>query len=89
MSDEATAAAVASPVLRPHLSLCLVTAIAVVAQPILVLGKSIVNVALPAMKSGPRPSLNHPQWVASGYLITVGGLLLLAACSMLSNRRRS
>ncbi|MFG3252529.1 MFS transporter [Streptomyces sp. NPDC048172] len=44
-----------------------------------VLDSTIVTVALPDMKSGLDLSPDQQQWVVSGYLITLGGLLLLAA----------
>src|SRR5580658_4035724 len=44
-----------------------------------VLDSSIVNVALPAMRRGLGLSTTEQQWVVTGYLITFGGFLLLAA----------
>jgi EmrB/QacA subfamily drug resistance transporter len=44
-----------------------------------VLDATIVTVALPDMKAGLGLSTGRQQWVVSGYLITLGGLLLLAA----------
>jgi MFS family permease len=38
---------------------------------------SIVNVALPSIQHSLRFSQQNPQWVASGYLLTYGGLPLL------------
>ncbi|MFI0897895.1 MFS transporter [Streptomyces sp. NPDC020983] len=44
-----------------------------------VLDSTIVTVALPDMKSGLDLSNSQQQWIVSGYLITLGGFLLLAA----------
>jgi EmrB/QacA subfamily drug resistance transporter len=56
-----------------------ITAIACVAQFMVVLDTSIVNVALPSMRTALGLSPGQQQWVVTGYLITFGGLLLLAA----------
>ncbi|EQD80344.1 Major facilitator superfamily MFS-1, partial [mine drainage metagenome] len=64
---------------RPHVPLGVIVAIACVAQFMVVLDTSIVNVALPAMKTGLGLSTTDQQWVVDGYLITFGGFLLLAA----------
>lgn len=66
-------------VARPGVGLAAVAAIACVAQFMVVLDSSIVNVALPSMKSGLGLSANAQQWVVNGYLIAFGGLLLLAS----------
>jgi EmrB/QacA subfamily drug resistance transporter len=68
----------AEPVVRPHLPLAVVVAIACVAQLMVILDTTIVNVALPAMKQDLGLSASGQQWVVNGYLITFGGLLLLA-----------
>src|SRR3954454_14194384 len=67
------------PVARPHVPLGILVAISCVAQFMVILDTSIVNVALPAMKSGLGLSTADQQWVVDGYLISFGGLLLLAA----------
>ena len=67
------------PVARSHVSLGVVVAIACVAQFMVILDTSIVNVALPAMRAGLGLSTTDQQWVVDGYLIAFGGLLLLAA----------
>jgi EmrB/QacA subfamily drug resistance transporter len=70
-------------------SLTVVAVIACLAQFMVVLDASIVNVALPAMKRGLGLSVDAQQWVVDGYLITFGGLLLLASrASDLYGRRR-
>jgi EmrB/QacA subfamily drug resistance transporter len=76
-------------VAKPGVRLAVVAALACMAQFMVVLDSSIVNVALPAMKSGLGLSAAAQQWVVNGYLITFGGLLLLAArASDLFGRRR-
>jgi MFS family permease len=66
-------------VAKPGVSLTIVAVIACVAQFMVVLDSSIVNVALPAMKRALGLSVDAQQWVVDGYLITFGGLLLLAS----------
>jgi EmrB/QacA subfamily drug resistance transporter len=79
----------AQDVAKSGVGLAAVAAIACVAQFMVVLDSSIVNVALPAMKAGLGLSIAAQQWVVNGYLITFGGLLLLAArASDLFGRRR-
>lgn len=50
---------------------------------------SIVNVALPSIQRGLHFSQQNLQWVASGYLLTYGGFLLLGgrAADLLGRRR--
>jgi EmrB/QacA subfamily drug resistance transporter len=88
MSD--TRAAPAPPaVLRPHLPLGVVVAMACLAQFMVVLDSSIVTLALPKMRAGLDLSASQQQWVVSGYLLTLGGFLLLAArASDLFGRKR-
>ena len=52
---------------------------ACLAQFMVVLDSTIVTVALPQMRAGLDLSASQQQWVVSGYLITLGGFLLLAA----------
>lgn len=68
----------ASP-LRPHLPLGVVVAMACLAQFMVVLDSTIVTLALPQMRTGLHLSTSQQEWVVSGYLITLGGFLLLAA----------
>ena len=76
-------------VAKPGVSLAVVAVIACVAQFMVVLDASIVNVALPSMKAGLGLSVDAEQWVVDGYLIAFGGLLLLASrASDLFGRRR-
>jgi EmrB/QacA subfamily drug resistance transporter len=69
----------APPVASPNVPLGLILAIACGAQFMVVLDGTIVNVALPSMRADLGLSVNAQQWVVDGYLITFGGLLLLAA----------
>src|SRR6266516_5260737 len=50
---------------------------------------SIVNVALPSIKHDLHFSVQNLQWVVSGYVLTYGGLLLLAgrAADLVGRRR--
>ncbi|MGH3378977.1 MAG: MFS transporter [Actinoallomurus sp.] len=76
-------------VAKPGVRLATVAVIACVAQFMVVLDSSIVNVALPSMRTGLGLSATAQQWIVNGYLITFGGLLLLAArASDLFGRRR-
>lgn len=60
-----------------------------VAQFMVVLDISIVNVALPQMKSGLHLSASGQQWVVNAYTLTFAGLLLLGgrAADMFGSRR--
>lgn len=79
----------AQKVAKPSVALAVVAAIACIAQFMVVLDSSIVNVALPSMKAGLGLSAPAQQWVVNGYLIAFGGLLLLASrASDLFGRRR-
>ncbi|WP_255638021.1 MFS transporter [Amycolatopsis sp. DSM 110486] len=76
-------------VAKRGVGLAAVAAVACVAQFMVVLDSSIVNVALPSMKSGLGLSPSAQQWVVNGYLVAFGGLLLFAArASDLFGRRR-
>ena len=72
-------AAPAQPVARPHVPRGAILAIACVANFMVIIDTSIVNVALPAMKAALGLSPADQQWVIAAYLITFGGFLLLAA----------
>ena len=54
-----------------------------------VVDTSIVNVALPSIRHDLHFSQQNLQWVASGYLLTYGGFLLLGgrAADLLGRRR--
>jgi EmrB/QacA subfamily drug resistance transporter len=72
-------AASAQPVARPQVPRGAILAIACVANFMVIIDTSIVNVALPAMKAALGLSAADQQWVIDAYLITFGGFLLLAA----------
>ncbi|MDP9843468.1 MFS transporter [Streptosporangium lutulentum] len=60
------------------------------AQFMMVLDVSIVNVALPAMESDLRLSVEGLQWVVNGYILTFAGFLLLGGrAADLYGRRRT
>src|SRR5690348_7104943 len=69
----------AEPVTRPRVPPGVILAIACMANFMVIIDTSIVNVALPAMKAALGLSAADQQWVVNGYLITFGGFLLLAA----------
>lgn len=82
-------AAPSNGVAKRGVALAAVAALACVAQFMVVLDSSIVNVALPSMKSGLGLSTSAQQWVVNGYLVTFGGLLLCASrAGDLFGRRR-
>ncbi|MEV5708461.1 MFS transporter [Actinoallomurus sp. NPDC052274] len=66
-------------VLKPTVPLVVVLVLACGAQLMVVLDGLIVNVALPQMQAELGLSASAQQWVVNGYLISFGGLLLLAA----------
>jgi EmrB/QacA subfamily drug resistance transporter len=79
-TSSSSEAALAPPsVLRPGLPLAVVVAMSCLAQFMVVLDSAIVTLALPQMRAGLGLSTSDQQWVLSGYLITLGGFLLLAA----------
>ncbi|MFC1401918.1 MULTISPECIES: MFS transporter [Streptacidiphilus] len=76
-------------VAKPGVGLAAVAVIACTAQFMVVLDSSIVNVALPSMRSGLGLSADAQQWVVDGYLVSFGGLLLFASrAGDLFGRRR-
>src|SRR4249919_2005915 len=82
MSHPRTAAAPAAsapPAARPQVPPCVILAIACVANFMVIIDTSIVNVALPAMRTALGLSAADQQWVVDAYLVTFGGFLLLAA----------
>jgi EmrB/QacA subfamily drug resistance transporter len=66
-------------VARSHVPLGVILAIACVANFMVIIDTSIVNVALPAMKASLGLTPAQQQWVVDAYLIAFGGFLLLAA----------
>ena len=53
----------------------------------IVLDATVVNVALPAIQNDLGFSQSSLAWVVNAYLISFGGLLLLAAGAVLRHRR--
>jgi EmrB/QacA subfamily drug resistance transporter len=74
-----TASPPAHLIAKPGVALWVIVVIASTAQFMAVLDTSIVNIALPAMRSSLGLSANVQQWVVDGYLVAFGGFLLLAA----------
>lgn len=78
-ATRATPPAATPPAARRGLPLGFVVAISCLAQFMVVLDSAIVTLALPQMRTDLGLSAGGQQWVVSGYLITLGGFLLLAA----------
>lgn len=74
---------------KAHVPLAVILALACGAQLMVVLDGLIVSVALPTMRSGLHLTPTGQQWIVDGYLITFGGLLLLAAraADLIGHRR--
>ena len=72
---------------KPHLRAVLV--LACLAQFVVVLDVSVVNVALPAIRNALRFSEQDLQWVVNAYTVTFAGFLLLGgrAADLLGRRR--
>ncbi|WP_406189990.1 MFS transporter [Streptomyces griseus] len=80
MSASAPSALSPTPqVLRPNLPLGVVVTLSCVALFMVVLDTTIVTLALPQMHESLDMSAGRQQWVVTGYLVTLGGLLLPAA----------
>src|ERR1700753_70816 len=58
----------------------LALAVIAIAQLMVVLDTSIVNIALPSAQSALHISLANRQWVITAYALAFGGLLLLGGC---------
>src|SRR5258705_5530057 len=72
---------------RPHLRATLI--LACLAQFMVILDVSVVNVALPAIRHALGFSEDGLQWVVNAYTVTFGGFLLLGgrAADLLGRRR--
>jgi EmrB/QacA subfamily drug resistance transporter len=72
---------------NPHLTATLL--LACLAQFMVILDVSVVNVALPAIRNGLKFSEADLQWVVNAYTVTFGGFLLLGgrAADLLGRRR--
>src|SRR5258708_4963257 len=66
-----------------------VLVIACLAQFMVVLDSTVVNVALPAIQSGLHFSPANLQWIVNGYTLVFGGFLMLGgrAADLLGRRR--
>lgn len=76
-------------VVKPHVPPVFVLVLACGAQLMVVLDGLIVSVALPEMRTGLHLTPGGQQWIINGYLVTFGGLLLLAAraADLIGHRR--
>lgn len=76
-------------VVKPRVPAVAVLVLACGAQLMVVLDGLVVNVALPQMRLDLGMSPSALQWVVNGYLVTFGGLLLLAArtADLIGHRR--
>jgi MFS family permease len=81
-----TSAAAAPP---GHSTRWLILVIACLAQFMVVLDITIVNIALPSVQKGLHFSVSDLQWVVNGYTLVFGGFLLLGgrAADLLGRRR--
>ena len=75
--------------LNRHAPDWIILLIACMAQFMVVLDVSIVNVALPSMQRSLHFSLSNAQWVVNAYILTFGGFLLLGgrAADIFGRRR--
>ncbi|QKG27186.1 EmrB/QacA family drug resistance transporter [Actinomadura verrucosospora] len=75
---------------RPPSPVWPIVGLVCLAQFMMVLDVSIVNVALPAMESGLHLGAERLQWVVNGYVLTFAGFLLLGGrAADLFGRRRT
>jgi EmrB/QacA subfamily drug resistance transporter len=79
----------APPTTQRHVSPWLVLVIACLAQFMVVLDATIVNVALPSIQKGLNFSPSSLQWVVNAYTLVFGGFLLLGgrAADLLGRKR--
>ena len=73
----------------PSVNKWLILVVVCLAQFVVVLDATIVNVALPSIQRGLHFSLDSLQWVVNGYTLTFGGFLLLGGrvADLLGRRR--
>jgi EmrB/QacA subfamily drug resistance transporter len=89
MSSQATSTAVASRRRHRHAPDWIILSIACLAQFMVVLDVSIVNVALPSMQRDLHFSLSSAEWVVNAYVLTFAGFLLLGGrAADIAGRRR-
>ncbi len=74
---------------RPHVNPWLVLVIACLAQFMVVLDATVVNIALPSVQRGLHFSAANLQWVVNAYTLIFGGFLLLGgrAADLLGRKR--
>jgi MFS family permease len=74
---------------RSRLQRATVLAVASIAQFMVVLDVTIINVALPQMRSALHMSASGQQWVINAYALTFGGFLMLGgrAADVFGRRR--
>ncbi len=79
----------ASPQVRPSSNRWLILVIACLAQFMVVLDATIVNVALPSIQRGLRFSPANLQWVVNAYTLVFGGFLMLGgrAADLIGRKR--
>src|ERR1700733_11236950 len=77
MSATTTAGPVITDSSRPGVNPWLVLVIACMAQFMVVLDATVVNIALPSVQRGLHFSAANLQWVVNGYTLIFGGFLLL------------
>jgi EmrB/QacA subfamily drug resistance transporter len=84
-----SATAISPPSSDRHTSPWLVLVIACLAQFMVVLDVTIVNIALPSVQRGLHFSAANLQWIVNGYTLVFGGFLLLGgrAADLLGRRR--
>jgi EmrB/QacA subfamily drug resistance transporter len=89
MTSLARAAAGASPAPTRIVNKWLILVVVCLAQFVVVLDATIVNVALPSIQHGLHFTVDSLQWVVNGYTLTFGGFLLLGgrAADLLGRRR--
>ncbi|MEO6859371.1 MAG: MFS transporter, partial [Solirubrobacteraceae bacterium] len=84
-----SATALKSPPQSRHVNPWLVLVIACLAQFMVVLDATVVNIALPSVQRGLHFSVADLQWVVNGYTLIFGGFLLLGgrAADLLGRKR--
>ncbi len=89
MADTLTAGSLTSDHRSRSVNPWLVLVIACLAQFMVVLDISVVNIALPSMQRGLHFSLSNLQWIVNGYTLVFGGFLLLGgrAADLLGRKR--
>lgn len=89
MSEALTAPVIDSPPTSRTVNKWLVLVIACMAQFMVVLDATVVNIALPSVQRGLHFSSANLQWVVNGYTLVFGGFLLLGgrAADLIGRKR--